>query len=530
MRARKLLAVLCVGFGVLGLGACALKPEPFTLEENIARAATDRADIDAYSPAPTGPISLEEAQARALAYNLDHRLQLFNALLQDRQLDLTKLDMLPNLTANAGYVNRNKELVSSSASYLTGEVIPSNFENVSTDRERTFADLTLSWNIIDLGVSYLQAKQQADRVLIAQEQRRRVVNNIFQQVHAAYWAAASSERIIPRIRPIMAEAQRALKQSRAAGAERSQDPAEALRYQRSLLEVIQQLEAVENELTVAKTQLAQLIGLRPGTSYRLAPPSGRNAAPRIKLSVDQLERIALVNRPELREEAYNGRVVLNEGRRAILRLIPGVTLLSSLNYDSNSYLRFNDWSEVGARLAANVVRMASIPGVAKLGEAQAEVADYRRQAVTVAVLAQVQISARQYAIARSNYERSRELAQINRNIADLQGKTQEAETGSDLDLIREKVNAVLSELRSNRAQADLQSADSNIFATLGIDPLPANVKASTLPELVAAIRQRRDEWHSGRIPVPELPTPATPSQQAVPVTALAGPVVADAKR
>ncbi|MBB3808175.1 TolC family protein [Pseudochelatococcus contaminans] len=506
-----------------------MKPEPFTVEENLARAAADRATLRAYSPKPTGPVSLEEAQARALAYNLDHRLQMFNALLQDRQLDLTRLDMLPNLTANAGYVSRNKELVSSSASYLTGDMVPSNFENVSVDRERTFADLTLSWNIIDFGVSYLQAKQQADRVIIAQEQRRRVINNIFQQVQTAYWTALSSERVMPRIRPIIKEARRALAQSRAAGAERSQDPAEALRYQRSLMEMIQQLEAVEEQLAVAKTQLAQLMGLPPDTSYRLAPPTGRQATPRLKLSIDDMERIALVNRPELREEAYNGRVVLNEGRRAILRLVPGVTLLASLNYDSNSYLRFNDWSEVGARLAASVVRVASIPGVAKLGDVQLEIADYRRHAMTMAVIAQVQISARQYAIARNTYERAHEMAQINRNIANLQANTQEAETGSDLDVIREKVNAVLADLRSNRAQADLQSADGNIFATLGIDPLPADVKAATLPELVEAIRQRRQQWREGRIPVPVLPAPQAPAQPAQPIPAMAATIASNAK-
>jgi len=97
MHLRMLTAAVC-----LGLGACTLNPKPFTAEENTARAAADLAQIETFSPPPAGPITLEEAEARALAYNLDNRLQMFNAALQDRQLDLTKLDMLPNLTANAG--------------------------------------------------------------------------------------------------------------------------------------------------------------------------------------------------------------------------------------------------------------------------------------------------------------------------------------------------------------------------------------------------------------------------------------------
>lgn len=510
MIVRIIMVLSCVG-----AGACTIKPEPFSSQDNAMRASTDRAQLASYSPAPTGPISLEEAQARALAYNLDNRLQLFNAALQDRQLDLSRLDMLPNLTANAGYVGRNKELVSSSASYLTGTITPTNFETVSVDQDRTFGDLTLSWNIIDFGVSYIQAKQQADRVIIAQEQRRRVVNNVFQQVRGAYWTAIAAERISPRLKPLLNEARRALEHSRALGAEREQDPGEALRYQRSLMELIQQLESLQDQLSIAKTQLAQLMGLRPGTPYSLASPKGALHIPKVHLTVDQMERIALVNRPELREEAYNTRVTQAEGRRALLRLMPGVTLMESLNFDSNSYLLFNDWSEAGARITVSLVRLLSIPNVRRLNEAQGEIAEARRLAMTMAVLAQVQISARQYSIAQRSYRRSREMSDINRRIANLSTDTQAAQTTSDLELIREKANAVLSELRSHRAYADLQNADANIFMTLGLDPLPIDVKADNLPDLVIAIRQQTSEWRSGRVSVPELPA-ASPSPDPAP--------------
>ncbi|MBB3809261.1 TolC family protein [Pseudochelatococcus contaminans] len=489
-----------------------MKPEPFSLEDNLERAAKDRAALEVHSPPPTKPITLEEAQARALVYNLDHRLRLFNATLQDRQLDLTRMDLLPSLTANAGYVSRDKDLVSSSASYQTGQVVQSNFETTSTDRQRTFGDLTLSWNVIDFGVSYLQAKQQADRVIIAEEQRRRVVNNIFQQVHGAYWGAVSAEKVVPRIKPVIAEARKALAQSRAAGDERLQNPAEALQYQRDLLELIQQLESVEDQLSVAKTELAQLMGLRPGTNYRLAPPP-RETARRLKLSIDQMEQIALVNRPELREEAYNARIVLNEGRRAILQLVPGVTMLASINYDSNSYLLYNDWREAGLRLAANIVRLASMPSVIKLGKAQNEIAESRRLAMAMSVIAQVQIATRQYAIAYSTYERSRELEIINRKIAALKVSEQEADSASQFDLIREKANALFSELRSNRTLADLQRADANIRATLGVDPLAPNTNISSLQELSDVIASRHQAWRKGDVTVPTLPAvPAVPAE------------------
>ncbi len=488
----------------LGLGGCIVQPEPFSMEENLARVSADLARLDVHSAPPRGPISLEEAQARALAYNLENRLQIFNAALQDRQLDLTKLDMLPALTANAGYVSRNKDLVSSSASYISGVISPTNYQTVSVERERAFGDLTLSWNIVDFGVSYLQAKQQADRVEVAKEQRRRVVNNIFQQVRNAYWTAAAAERIGPRLKPILSEARAALASSRAIEKERSQQPLEALKYQRALTELIQELEAVDDKLLIAKTQLAELMGLRPGTPYRLSIPQALSyTAPR-RLTIDEMERVALVNRPELREEGYNTRIAQQEGRRALLRLVPGINLLTSLNSDSNSYLLYNNWQESSARMAVSFIRLLSIPGVMKLNEAQAEIAETRRLATTMAVLAQVQIAAQQYAIASKNYQRASSLADVNRRIAAVSADARAAESASDLDIIWEKANAALSELRRNRAYADLQNADASIYVTLGLDPLPDGIETTDIGALVAAIRERSAEWRRGKIPVPQV--------------------------
>jgi outer membrane protein TolC len=372
------------------------------------------------------------------------------------------------------------------------------------DRERAFGDLTLSWNIVDFGVSYLQAKQQADRVQIAKEQRRRVVNNLFQQVRTAYWTAAAAERLRPRLRSIIAEARAALSASRALEAERSQSPLDALKYQRTLLELNLELEAVDDKLSIAKTQLAELMGLRPGTPYRLKTPSVLSYASPIRLSIDEMEQVALVNRPELREEGYNARITRNEGRRALLRLVPGVNLLASMNSDSNSYLLYNNWKEASVRVAFNLMRLWSAPTIVKLNEAQAEIAETRRLAMTAAVLAQVHIAAQQYAIARKNYNGTRSIADVSGRIARVSADTHEAQSVSNLDLIWEKANAALADLRRSRAYADLQNADASIYVTLGLDPLPEDFRTDSLDGLMAAIRQRGGEWHRGKIPVPDM--------------------------
>src|SRR5690606_29006486 len=110
-------------------------------------------------PPASAPVTLEEAMARALKYNLDNRLKMMEQALAHHQLDIANFNLLPQLTANAGYVTRDNRYGSSSQDLATGQqsLVPS----TSLDKTYRTADLSFSWNILDFGVSYYQAHQQA---------------------------------------------------------------------------------------------------------------------------------------------------------------------------------------------------------------------------------------------------------------------------------------------------------------------------------------------------------------------------------
>ena len=99
--------------------------------------------------------------------------------------------------------------------------------STSSDRDLNTADLTASWNILDFWVSYFNAKQQADKVLVAEEQRRRVMQTLFQDVRRAFWRALSAQRLSGDIRETIREAQNALESSRKS--EQLRSPIDALR-------------------------------------------------------------------------------------------------------------------------------------------------------------------------------------------------------------------------------------------------------------------------------------------------------------
>lgn len=50
-----------------------------------------------------GPLTLHQAMARAVKYNLEGRLKIMEEALAKRQLDLASFDMLPRMALSAGY-------------------------------------------------------------------------------------------------------------------------------------------------------------------------------------------------------------------------------------------------------------------------------------------------------------------------------------------------------------------------------------------------------------------------------------------
>jgi len=89
------LRVMAISVSV-ALGACAsIEPKPFTGEDFKQQASQDRNQGRQGVEPIKSAITLEEAMARALKYNLDRRVRMMEEALALRQLDVTKLDMLP---------------------------------------------------------------------------------------------------------------------------------------------------------------------------------------------------------------------------------------------------------------------------------------------------------------------------------------------------------------------------------------------------------------------------------------------------
>ena len=293
----------------IAITGCSIKPEPILNEDVKKQIATNLTVLNDVAVPVTQPITIDEAIQRGLDHNLSKKVKVLETALSQQQLDLVYYDMLPGLTASAGYSERNNYAASGSTSFVNGNPVPLSSNpsySVSQEKERTTADLTFSWNVLDFGLSYVRAQQQADKFLIAQEKQKKVEHNLTQEIRRAYYQAVSSQDLLKRIQPMMIEVKQALEDSKKMQEQRvAKTPMEALSYQRELLDILRSLHTLESSLISAKVELAELMGLKPGIAFDLADKVEKNyEIPTIDMQLEEMEVIALENRPELAESRY----------------------------------------------------------------------------------------------------------------------------------------------------------------------------------------------------------------------------------
>jgi outer membrane protein TolC len=496
---------------VAAVGCANVQPVALTTQEVQTQLQNDTQAIQKDVEPIAGPLTLDEAMARALKYNLDRRAKLMEEALAMGQLDVSKLDMLPKIMAQAGYAYRDRTRFSYSSSY-PDERPTSITPSTTTERNHALQDLSLTWSLLDVGMGYYGSKQQADRFMIAGEKRRKAMHLLMQDVRTAYWRAASAQLLKADVQKTIALAEEALTDSNKAAVERVRNPLEPLRYQRQLLENLRLLESINQELSSAQVDLASLINAPLGQSIEIAVTDLKNISNEAaQVPVDKLEEVALQNNADLREQHYNSRIARDETRRTLMRLFPNLTFNYGTKYDSDRYLLSNNWNEAGVQLSFNLMNIFTAPTQMKLAEAGVALADQRRVAAQMSVLTQVHLSRLQVINARSQYDRADAIFSTDRKIADVMRNRQKVQAQSKLDVVSTETSSILSLLRRYQALAQVQVAENRMLATLGLEPQVGSTGELSLKELTEQISGAKAPWQQIRQGKLEQSNPVAPA-------------------
>ena len=463
---------------------CAVVPEQLTDSEVRNRVNSDQALLYVEQEQVFKPISFEEAVARALKYNLDYRLKLMESALASGLANLSRYDMLPNLLANAGYASRNNDSGGNSVDIDTGQRTLTN--STSQERNRQLASAEFSWNMLDFGVSYFRAKQQADQYLIAEERRCRVIQNILQDTRASYWRAVGAQRLARDAEVLGERAKSALERSREAEAQGLLPPRDALNYQRMLLDAVALLASRRQELEFAKRELAALMNVTPGTDFTVVEGVEPALMP-VPFNIAELEEVALSNRPELREEDFRMRITADEARRQLVTLLPGISFTAGAQYDSNKYLYNNNWIESGVRVSFNLMKALSYPAMKDVQEAQKRNDQARRLALSMAILTQVRVSVERYRLALHDLDIARDSNKVDQRLASYARAAESTRADTELELIRAETRSLNSQYQRYSAYAAAQTAFGRIYNSIGLEVLPVNMETASVAELASVV-------------------------------------------
>jgi outer membrane protein TolC len=264
-----------------------------------------------------------------------------------------------------------------------------------------------------------------------------------------------------------------------------------LNYQKSLLDLVRQLEPIRNDLAQAKPRLASLMNLAPGSDFKLAVPDSLET-PKLDLKPEALEEQALMSRPELIEADYQERISVAETKKAMLRFLPGVEFSLGAHRDENRFLVDKGWVDGGVRMTWNLLGLLSAKPALNAAEKQVEIARAQRLALNMAVLSQVRIAYRDVEGKLREFAMADEIDKVDGEIRTATLASSEAGAQDRMQVIRAEAAAVVSELRRWQAYSNLNLAWAQLNSSIGVDAMPEKIASHELPVLAAAFAEQAE--------------------------------------
>jgi outer membrane protein TolC len=427
-----------------------------------------------------GTLTLNEAIARGLKYNLDRRAKQLEMEIASGQYESALQEMLPRARAQIDRNNRSQELLRRNSNGT-----PS---NATTDRNHTVQDVGVSWSLLEFGVGYYNSKQARERVHIANERRRKLIHTLIQDVRSAYWRAACAQAMREELKITIAKAEKALEDSRAIEAERVRAPTESLTFQKQLLESLRTLELIDQDLAPAQVELATLINAPSGQTLTLDTqwPDLNKA---FTTPIEVLENTALERNADLREVQHQSRIARDETRKVLARMFPNLTFGVSAKYDTDSYQVHNQWEQASLQLSFNLMNLFTGPAQMRLAEAGVALADQRRMVMQMAVLTQVHLGRLNWQNTQKQNQRAEQIWAVDSRLANLAAAREQALMRGSLETVNAQASALLSQFRRYQSVAQVQVAESRLRAVMGLEFDDANVDRLALKDIIEKVAQ-----------------------------------------
>jgi outer membrane protein TolC len=481
IRKAVILCLICI------MSACSITPKPLTNSDRYQESIKDLKELFAEQVPSQGKLTFYEALARGLKYNLDYRIKRVNSALQAGQLDVAIYTMFPALNTSGSLYNRNNEYASSG---ITTTGAPTDILNSTPNTIRS-SRVALSWNILDFGLGYVKAKQQGERYLIAQEEARKQIQQLSQDVLIAYWSAYSAQELMMEAQEFKSILTNAKKKLSEAMLDKTIPKQSILDYEGALLDGNRRIIQLQYKYDKAVLDLKHLLNLPPGLKLTLSKPplTLRTIHDLSQLDFRKVDALTLVNRPELRGQNYQQRIAKWGVKTVILQSLPGITLNEGWNYNSNQFLLNTMWVDRSVDLAWNLLNVASLPASFKAADTQVEYEKLKLMALTLTALTETRYAYSHYETLRSEYNVAHKQTENAEAIFKLDKDRSRAALASDQQVIVAKLHTLTAKMDEDLLLSDLSTSLGELYSSVGLDILPIDLESRPLDEITKVINK-----------------------------------------
>ena len=479
--------LIALGVAAQLISSCSITPKAVDNEAQLNNTYKGLHNILDLQQPMGEKVTMAEAIARTLKYNLDHKLQQAQLMIKSGNLKAAYMEMLPSLDLNVGYSFRNNDLIQNLI--RDGSIVPG--DQSFTPRELLTQSYGLSWSVLDLGLSYTRAQQQANRVMIAEEERRKIIQNLMQDVISSYWKAWTAQQMLGDVIRIKEKAELALQRSKEAHDKQASTPQIELGYQQTLIKAIRKINLLKSQVLDAKQTLARLMNARPNSKFELTSPNNDLMhLPDITPQFEKMDTIALVSRPELRQASYQAEIAKQGIQASVMNMLPGIDFNFGYNATNNEFMKNQNWWGGNVGTSLNLIQtVLTGPYSINLANKKHSFEQLKQVATTITVLTQVRIAYSAYLLWQEDANYAAEEASASTALFENAENLEQANQGNEQITITRGVEAISSQFDQYITMSRAHEALSKLYQAIGMDVLPPDVRNLPLKQLQAEIEK-----------------------------------------
>ena len=371
--------------------------------ERRIQTATDHMSKIKMKVLPKGQVfSLVDCIAIALQHNLDLKVYELKERIASEKVTAQMLGMLPDLSISNQFHSRNKTPGSSSYSIETGK--ESLVSSRSVDNTINNLKIELALSVLDFGLAYLNSAQAEDRDLITVEQKRRAEQNLKLDIVKTYFKVAAAQDAIDTTEKLLEKCKNLEKVFQQLEATKSVSQLRLLDERKRFIRLEKRLMAYRRSYQNACIELRALMGYLPINDIRVDTACLKLLTISTLPDINTMEKIALVERPELYQLDIQTSITVTEARKTIIKMFPQVKIFMDFINSNNSFLYTQSWWEIGVHAAYNLLKLPQ--QIAKYRALDSEVDEIamRTLALSIGVMAQVRIAHANILEAKERYE------------------------------------------------------------------------------------------------------------------------------